>query len=556
MATLYGTTRYNYNSSCWWRLRVDYSGTSATAYVDVGPSGWSIWLNFNGSGNTFGGSGTYYASNNGASANKLGSMTISETSSTTITQTCSGSDWGGDINSSSSVTIPAQKATYTISYNANGGSGAPGSQTKIQGTAITLSNTKPTRSSTTATGYKVSFNANGGSSTPSALTATNTISYSFKNWYSSSDGGYYNAGASYSTDASSTMTAQWNSSTSYGSITLPSISKNNTTTSRTVSLDASSNGGLCGTGSLTSSATVSYSLKGWYTSSSGGTDCGGAGSSYKPDKARTLYAQWNSSTGSYSQVTLPGATKNNGEALRRLTFDATTNGGSCSTPYTDTSAVITYTQTGWWTSKSGGTNRGNSGSKYTPSASETLYAQFSSSTGSYGAITLPTAAKANSSTSRTITFNGNGGTTPSSQTSTATITYTQTGWFSSASGGANRGAGGAKYTPSANETVYAQFSSSIGDYSAIELPTPTRTDYVFKGWSTDPNATSGIVGSYTPPSDITLYATWVEDQAKASVKVNGSWVKGKVYYKKDGQWVKVKKVYRKIDGQWKIGRNS
>ena len=115
MATLYGTKRYNGAGTCWWRLRVDYSGTSATAYVDVGPSGWSIWLRFTTGTNTFSKSAaTYYASNNGGSSNKLGSIAISETSSTTITQTCSGSDWGGDVNSYSSVTIPAQKASFNL----------------------------------------------------------------------------------------------------------------------------------------------------------------------------------------------------------------------------------------------------------------------------------------------------------------------------------------------------------------------------------------------------------------------------------------------------------
>ena len=34
---------------------------------------------------------------------------------------------------------------YTISYNANGGSGAPGSQTKYYGTTLTLSSTRPER---------------------------------------------------------------------------------------------------------------------------------------------------------------------------------------------------------------------------------------------------------------------------------------------------------------------------------------------------------------------------------------------------------------------------
>ena len=45
--------------------------------------------------------------------------------------------------------IPALPITYTVSYDANGGSGAPASQTKTKDVALTLSSTKPTR-----TGYK------------------------------------------------------------------------------------------------------------------------------------------------------------------------------------------------------------------------------------------------------------------------------------------------------------------------------------------------------------------------------------------------------------------
>ena len=44
-------------------------------------------------------------------------------------------------------------AKYTISYNANGGSGAPSSQTKTHGTDLTLSSTKPTRNGYTFKGW-------------------------------------------------------------------------------------------------------------------------------------------------------------------------------------------------------------------------------------------------------------------------------------------------------------------------------------------------------------------------------------------------------------------
>ena len=71
---------------------------------------------------------------------------------------------------------------YTVSYDANGGSGAPAAQTKTKGTALTLSSTKPTR-----TGYDFL-----GWSTSSAATSAT-----------------YSAGASYTNDASVTLYAVW-----------------------------------------------------------------------------------------------------------------------------------------------------------------------------------------------------------------------------------------------------------------------------------------------------------------------------------------------------------
>ena len=69
--------------------------------------------------------------------------------------------------------------TYTVTYNANGGIGAPLAQTKYYGQPLTLSSTKPTRSG-----------------------------YTFVNW-AGSDGKTYEAGASYTGNAEVTLTAQW-----------------------------------------------------------------------------------------------------------------------------------------------------------------------------------------------------------------------------------------------------------------------------------------------------------------------------------------------------------
>ncbi|MBQ7160209.1 MAG: InlB B-repeat-containing protein [Clostridia bacterium] len=62
---------------------------------------------------------------------------------------------------SENVTFKAQwsPVTYTVSYNANGGTGAPSSQTKYYGTALTLRTAVPTRSGYTFLGWATSSGA-------------------------------------------------------------------------------------------------------------------------------------------------------------------------------------------------------------------------------------------------------------------------------------------------------------------------------------------------------------------------------------------------------------
>lgn len=154
-----------------------------------------------------------------------------------------------------SVTVPAW-TSYTVKYNANGGSGAPSSQTKWKDQALTLSSTKPTR-----TGY------------------------SFQGWATSASGSVaYNAGASYTANAAVTLYAVWKANT------------------YTVSYNA--NGGTGAPGNqtktygqtLTLSSTkptrTNYNFKGWGTSASATTVSYAAGASYTANAAITLYAVW------------------------------------------------------------------------------------------------------------------------------------------------------------------------------------------------------------------------------------------------------------------------
>ncbi len=87
-----------------------------------------------------------------------------------------------------------QGEKYTVSYHANGGSGAPAAQTKVAGTALTLSSTKPTRSGYTFLGW--------------ATSATATAAA-------------YTAGGKYTADKSVTLYAVWKSNAPQSEIDTP-----------------------------------------------------------------------------------------------------------------------------------------------------------------------------------------------------------------------------------------------------------------------------------------------------------------------------------------------
>lgn len=71
----------------------------------------------------------------------------------------SGTTYYGKVSqAAASITIPA-KTSKTISYNANGGSGAPAAQTKWYGETLTLSSTRPTRTNYNFKGWATSSTA-------------------------------------------------------------------------------------------------------------------------------------------------------------------------------------------------------------------------------------------------------------------------------------------------------------------------------------------------------------------------------------------------------------
>lgn len=162
---------------------------------------------------------------------------------------------GAAMYANTTVTIP-KLTSYTVSYNANGGSGAPSAQTKWYGKSLTLSTVKPTR-----TGY------------------------SFQGWATSASGSVsYAAGASYTSNAAITLYAVWKANT--------------------YTIKYNANGGTGAPSSQTKTYGVTlklsttkptrdkYNFLGWATSASATTPKYASGANYTTNAAATLYAVW------------------------------------------------------------------------------------------------------------------------------------------------------------------------------------------------------------------------------------------------------------------------
>ena len=172
------------------------------------------------------------------------------------------------------------KTTYTISYNANGGSGAPSNQTKTHGTALKLSTTVPTRSGYAFVGWATSS---------SATSAT------------------YASGASYTTDANITLYAVWTLNkyeityNANGGTDAPAtqnkahgtdmtLSTSEPTKSYIVTFDP--NGGTVDVAKRQGSC----EFMGWATSSTATTAAYQPGGTFTTNANTTLYAVWKNPT--------------------------------------------------------------------------------------------------------------------------------------------------------------------------------------------------------------------------------------------------------------------
>ncbi len=416
----------------------------------------------------------------------------------------------------------AAGATYTITFNANGGSGAPSAQTvKYNGTLPTIS-VKPKKPG-----------------------------YTFKGWYDSVSGGiqYYNASnvavKKYDKTSNVTLYARWKAK-SY-TITFDANGGSEAPSAQTVKYN-----GTLPTISVKPKR-PGYTFKGWYDSVSGGIQYYNASNvavkKYDKTSNVTLYARWKAK--SYT-ITFNANRGSKAPSAQTVKYNGTL----------PTINVIPtregYTFIGWYDSVSGGIQYYNASNvamkKYDKKSNITLYARWK------------ILYKKQIEKSYTITFNANGGSkAPSSQTVTYNGTlptisvkptregYTFIGWYDSVSGGTqyynSSNVAVKKYDKTSNITLHAVWkaksytitfnanggsgtpSSQTVTYNGT-LPTisvkPTKTGYTFMGWYDSVsggtqyyNASNVAVKKYDKKSNVTLYAVWKINELKIMYNGNG-----------------------------------
>lgn len=225
-----------------------------------------------------------------------------------------------------------QKIKSYVYYNANGGSGAPGTQTKMYGSVLTLSTTRPTRTGYNFVGwntnpngsgtnyspgqqysvdsnltlyaiwsynsYLITYDANGGTGAPNAQTKIHgknlvlssiwptRVGYEFLGWGDSPSSQYPSTmpGNIYTANASKTFYAVWRANTYV--VTYNANGGTNAPASQTktygVSLTLSSN----------IPTRTNYQFLGWGTASTSTTATYQPGGQYTANASITLYAIW------------------------------------------------------------------------------------------------------------------------------------------------------------------------------------------------------------------------------------------------------------------------
>lgn len=387
------------------------------------------------------------------------------------------------------VTAVFELKSYTVTWNANGGTVSPASVSKTHGSTLGTLPT-PTRAATAEYSYTFAgwfTAASGGTQISSTTTVTGNVTY-YAHWTATKRS--YTAtfnGNGGSTPSPSSITKEYNAALG----TLPTCSR------------------------------TGYTFLGWYTASSGGTKIS---TTTVVTKDITYYAQW--SINSYTLTFNP-----NGGTVTPTSKDLEYNSayGTLPTPTRASDAQYTYTFAGWYTAATGGTQV--TAATKMAAKDTTVYAHWTSNTRSY-TVSYQTTYGTLNRTSQSIAYNSKGSCTLTMPDNTAEFTYTFVGWYTAANGGGTKvGSELTLETPAIKGTVtyYAYVTRSTKSYTHTfnangggtvnpatitkayntalgTLPTVSRTGYTFVGWF-DTSAASGGTQA-TTTTKVTGTKTW------------------------------------------------
>ena len=433
----------------------------------------------------------------------------------------------GDWTSYIYITV-SEPATYTLTYNANGGSNAPSSQTGA--TSYTISSTVPTRFGYTFLGWSTSSSATSAS---------------------------YKPGNSISLSGATTLYAVWKSATtmSAGSSYTASVGFANQEVYYSFTPTASGEYVFESTGSLDPKIEV-FNSSG--TSLGSDDDSSDEGTNFKLKLNLTAGTKYYIKVRAYNNYT--GSTSFN---VKRVTYTLTynANGGSNApssqtgaTSYTISSTVPTrfgYKFLGWSKSSSATSATYVAGNSITLTSSTTLYAVWQNNTSSMSVNSSNSAQISTAGEMKYYTYTpSTSGTyviysTGSDDTKVHLYNTSGTELTNNDDGGTDRNfrlqydlTSGTKYvfgvryySSSKTGTIPFKFgkvytisynanngsnapSAQKKDYgTSITLSSsiPTRSGYVFKGWATSSTATSATYqpgSTYSTEADVTLYAVW------------------------------------------------